>query len=570
MNILKKLRIKTKLVISYLIIASLIGIVGIISTMNINKINTNANNMYSYNLNSIHKLDLLKENLLSIRSELMQITKSKENEDLSEYINNIESLKREHTAIIEEYENFDLDQDAKKIWNEFKVHLENYTTARETTIKLVQENKRSEAQLSLSQVTKSRLAMFQTLELLIEMNENMAKSNNDQNAILFKNVIKTTYTMVILGVLLSIAIALIISNNISRSVKQGLEFAEALGNGDLSHSINVSSNDELGQLSIALNRGGERIRNLIVDIITQSNEAAASSEELTTTVEEISANLESINRFTKEIVKGAEDASATTEEVSASMEEVDASISTLSNMSISGSKEAEDIKGRAVTVKEEGKIAKQTADKVLIEKQNNIVQALEEGKVVSQIVVMADSIANIAEQTNLLALNAAIEAARAGDHGKGFAVVADEIRKLAEQSTENVKSIQEVISLVQGAFNNLSVNSQEILHFINVNVRDGFTLLVETGEKYEKDSNFVSGMSEDIATMSNEVRATIESITKVIEDIVNSSQHTVVNTNEIMNNINETTKAMEQVAYAAENQSNIAEKLNGLIHQFKI
>ena len=62
---------------------------------------------------------------------------------------------------------------------------------------------------------------------------------------------------------------------------------------------------------------------------------------------------------------------------------------------------------------------------------------------------MADTIGSIAEQTNLLALNAAIEAARAGEQGKGFAVVAEEVRKLAEQSSQAVLSIQDTIVKVQ-------------------------------------------------------------------------------------------------------------------------
>lgn len=101
-----------------------------------------------------------------------------------------------------------------------------------------------------------------------------------------------------------------------------------------------------------------------------------------------------------------------------------------------------EIQKRAVEVKDKGVSSARIAKELYKEKQGSIVKAIEDGKVVEDIRVMAESISNIASQTNLLALNAAIEAARAGEQGRGFAVVAEEVRKLAEQLNSMVQKFK--------------------------------------------------------------------------------------------------------------------------------
>ncbi|MBU5485307.1 methyl-accepting chemotaxis protein [Clostridium sp. MSJ-11] len=572
MNVLKKLKIRTKLLLSYFILVVTIIFIGGVGISSIRKVNNNSYDMYNINLKSVDYLYSLNTNLLNLRGELQDLifmndgdSKSKE-----EKISNIEKLKEENTRLINQYEKGNLMDWEKENWGNFKEKLERYRDIRENAIELVKKNKYSDAQKGWSDIMALRADMANELNKIIQMNLDQAQKSDENNSLIYKNVTIIMYSSIIFTILVAIILALFISKYIANSINKGLNFAEAISNGDLTYEINISSKDEFGQLSNALNNARNSIKTLIMEITGESHNMSMASEELYNTTKNISLKMNSINDFTKEIVKDTQEASAVTEEISASVEEINAGINDLSNKAVNGSNQSLNIKNRAESIRIKGISSKELTDKIYDVKYEDITKAIEEGKVVEDIKVMADSIAQIAEQTNLLALNAAIEAARAGEKGKGFAVVADEIRKLAEQSSSNVKSIKDVIEKVQNAFKNISINSQDLLEFVDNNVKEGYQLLVDTGNSYEQDARFVNDMSEDIAAMTEEINSTVDEITKVIQNIASSAQSTSSNSSEIMNNVSSTTQSIEQVVESAENQAELSQRLNQLVNKFKL
>ncbi len=305
----------------------------------------------------------------------------------------------------------------------------------------------------------------------------------------------------------------------------------------------------------------KNLSDLFENIELCSHDLNSTSSNLSNTVNDITDEFNSISNSTNHILNVVQDTGASSEEISASVEEVDSSINELSSKALDGSNNSGESKERALKVQARGKKAIDKIESMYRQNEQNILQAIEDGKVVEDIKSMSDTVASIAEQTNLLALNAAIEAARAGEQGKGFAVVAEEVRKLAEQSKEAVDGIQSTILKVQKAFKNMSDTGNEILVFMQKEVNPEFQNFKKVGDSYLRDSNFVNKMSEDIAAMSEELTATVDQVSQAVQGMSESSQKSSESAGLIEENIAKTLKRMERISESADNQLQMAEKL---------
>lgn len=567
---MKKLSVKTKLLSGFILCVLILTFVGFTGINGMKTLNNNAKEMFHYNFKSVIHLHSIKERLLFIRAGIDSAVLYENNDKTKEAIENMNALDLEMSTLLQEYGEFNHTSEVKDKFDNLYNTIQEYRLISNDILALADNGDYAKAKEGLPRITDIRNSIDDEIDSLIYETENNAIAKNDSNKNTYYSKKNNIIIVMVIGTIVALCIGLVISISIAKKIKQMLLFAKALGEGDFTFNTYVKGQDELANLSNSLNSAREKLRDLVKVISDQTQEVSASSEELSATLEEMSSTFTQIDSNVSSIVGSIQEINVTTEELSATVIQVDSGITQLASDSTESNDEAFKIKNRAMDIKNRGAKSKELAEQLSKEKNDMILESIEQSKVVEEIIGFTQSIAEIANRTNLLALNAAIEAARAGEHGRGFAVVADEIRSLAEKSTSDVNNIQNVVSNVKDAVTNLTIHSKDLLDFINGQVKDDYQLLIDTGVNYDNDSSYVSNLSNSIAAMSEELNASTNEIANVTQTITSNIEATSNSSGEILNSIDQIAVAMDGVAETAQHQAQIAEKLSHMILQFKI
>jgi len=381
--------------------------------------------------------------------------------------------------------------------------------------------------------------------------------------------------IIIIGVavlLITTVIIFFISRSITAPLKSMEKVFNIIGEGDFTPTLTATSKDEIGNISRSFNETLEKIRTLIKTIKKQAaslseigNDLANNMNQTAAAVNQITANIQSIKGRIINQSASVTETNATMEQVTININKLNTHVENQTHNVNQASAAIEEMVANIASVtdtlvKNGGNVkTMQDASEVgrvgLQEVASDIQEIARESAGLMEINAVME---NIASQTNLLSMNAAIEAAHAGESGKGFAVVAAEIRKLAESSSTQSKTISDVLKKIKSSIDKITKSTENVLTKFGA---------IDTSVKTvaQQEENIRNAMEEQ-GQGSKQILNGIEQVTSITRNVKAGSDEMLVGAQEVIKESQNLEKATQEITSGMNEMASGADEINTAVN----
>lgn len=562
MNLLKNLKIRSKLIFGFSIMVLFIIAAGSVGYIKFSSMKNDLNIIFD---EVMPKTSLVLEadrdlyQALVAERSLMLVENGTEqfNILLNEYNSNIEQSQTR----LQKFSQIASDPMEKKLYSEYEQLRQNWLKSSNNVINICKTNtvnlRNNAVELSLNEANIKFSEMRDKIDDLTNVASKIA-DNIDKNAansyVSGRIIISTT---IVLGIILGIIFSILISTGILSSVNQAITSFKnvADGKGDLTKRITVNTNDEIGILAMWFNKFIDRLQQDIIDIAKNADNLNKSSHALTELASQMSVGSGDTTNYSNNVAASAEQMSNNMSGVAATMEQITTATETVATAAEQMTATINEI-ARNAEITRSGSIAAVDQAKQASLKMENL------GLNAKSISKITETIQDISDQINLLSLNATIEAASAGSAGKGFAVVATEIKELSKRTAKATQDIAVQIEGVQSTTVETATEIDKIVNQID-NINNTVSQIATATEEQ-------SAATKEIASNIHQVSSGMQDINQKISQSSTVSKTISTDISNVSLSASTVYAGSNQLKNSAEELKQMADKLNKVVKTFKI